>query len=232
MTMVGMKHTTETKAKMAAAHRGKPHPCKTHIVSEETKRKISAGNAGKIRSAECRAQMSARNTGKKLSAEHKMKTSATMKARWNDPEKRAAWEEAATKRRGFKHTREAKAKMSACRMGENNPNWLGGISYEPYCPMFNKDLKTRIRAFFDNRCLMCGKTANENGVALSCHHVEYDKQACCDGKPVHFAALCGRCHWRTNNDRTRWEAIMHRIIDEIYDGRSYYTKDEWVGLRI
>jgi hypothetical protein len=28
----------------------------------------------------------------------------------------------------------------------------------------------------------------------------------------------------------RWEAMLHRIIDEIYDGRSYYTKEEMLEV--
>jgi hypothetical protein len=116
--------------------------------------------------------------------------------------------------------------------GENSPSWKGGISFEPYCPKFNADLKRRIRAFFDNQCSLCGKTKKENGESLSCHHIEYNKAACCDGKPVQFAALCRSCHSKTgaSNDRNRWEDIMHCIILEIYAGRSYYTKEEWKEL--
>jgi hypothetical protein len=32
---------------------------------------------------------------------------------------------------------------------------------------------------------------------------------------------------KTNHNREYWEAIFHIIIDEIYDGRSYYTKEEY-----
>jgi hypothetical protein len=128
---------------------------------------------------------------------------------------------------GRKFSLETCIKISESRLGEKNGNWCGGISYEPYCPKFNEDLKQRIRAFFDYRCLFCGKTTKENGKNLSCHHVEYNKAACCDGKPVQFAILCNRCHSRTNKDRARWEAITHFLIEEVYQNRSYFTKDEW-----
>lgn len=115
--------------------------------------------------------------------------------------------------------------------GENHPNWNGGISYEPYCPKFNENLKNRIRAYFGHRCIVCGRHQNDNnGCKLSCHHVEYNKQACCDGKPVQFAALCQQCHGRTSHDRERWEPILHIIIDEIYDSRSYYTNEEYRNI--
>ena len=54
--------------------------------------------------------------------------------------------------------------------------------------------------------------------------------SCCDEKPVHFAALCGSCHSKTNRNRERWESMLHRIIDEIYNGKSYYTKEEYKNL--
>jgi hypothetical protein len=108
--------------------------------------------------------------------------------------------------------------------GENSHFWQGGVSFEPYCPLWTKELRRRIRSFFKNECVICGKTTKENKKQLCCHHVTYNKMSCCDGKPVHFAALCVSCHARTNNNRERWELILHRIIDEIYDGKSYYTK--------
>lgn len=111
--------------------------------------------------------------------------------------------------------------------GENSPNWKGGISFEPYCPKFNADLKRRARDYFDNRCILCGKHRNEQDQELSVHHVEYDKNACCNGKPVHFAALCKNCHSKTHNNRNRWEKMLHVVIDEMYNGKSYYTGEEY-----
>lgn len=111
--------------------------------------------------------------------------------------------------------------------GENSTQWINGVSFEPYCPLWTEDLRCRIRAYFDNQCLFCAKTSVENKRKLNCHHATYNKKMCCDGKRVQFAALCNRCHNKTNKDRDRWEAIIHRIIDEIYGGRSYFTKEEW-----
>lgn len=132
---------------------------------------------------------------------------------------------------GKHHSFATRIKLSNALSGEKGPGWRGGISFEPYCPKFNNELKLRARAFFDHRCMICGKDETINGKCLSIHHVEYNKAACCDGKPVQFAALCHSCHSKTNHDRARWEAMLHRIIDEIYEGRSYYTKEEWEALR-
>ena len=114
--------------------------------------------------------------------------------------------------------------------GEKSPAWIDGRSYEPYCPKWTPELRNRIRAFFDYRCIICGKSQEENQQLLSCHHVEYDKSACCHGKPVHFAALCMSCHAKTNFDRDQWENIIHIIINEIYNDKSYYTKEEYVNM--
>ena len=113
------------------------------------------------------------------------------------------------------------------RIGERNPNWKGGISFEPYCSKFNNQFKERVRAFFSYECLICGKSQEENEIKLSVHHVDYDKNACCDGseQPI-FASLCKRCHTKTNYDRERWAYIMHYIVDYFYGGKSYYTLEE------
>jgi hypothetical protein len=125
---------------------------------------------------------------------------------------------------------EAARRRALTLVGPKSVGWKGGISFEPYCPKFNNDLKKRIREFFNNQCLLCGKSKEENGKNLSCHHVEYNKLACCDGKPVQFAALCHSCHAKTNPNRERWESIFHSIINHIYNGKSYYTKDEFCNL--
>lgn len=114
---------------------------------------------------------------------------------------------------------------------ENSPRWLGGTSFEPYCQKWTKELRCRIRAFFNYECVICGKTQKENKKQLSCHHVTYDKMSCCDGKPAHFASLCGSCHSKTNKDRAKWKIMLHRIIDEIYGGKSYFTKEEYKSLK-
>ena len=114
---------------------------------------------------------------------------------------------------------------------ENSHFWKGGISFEPYCLKFNDDLKRRVRYFYNYECLICGKSQKENNKALSVHHVEYDKMSCCNDKPVQFAALCTSCHAKTGHNRKQWEAMIHIIIDYLYDGKSYYTKEEYKNLK-
>lgn len=219
----GRHHTEKTKAVLAEASRGNKnclgvHPSaetrqkqsiahQKHIVSEETKKKISA--AGKERFS---------------NPLERAKISDAMKRHYTDS---LELEKLRARAPRCAKSAETKAKISATKIGEKNPNWHGGISYEPYCPKWNENLRVRIREFFDHRCITCGKSAEENVRKLSCHHVSYNKEACCDDTPVKFAAMCTSCHSKTNRDRVRWERMINRIIDEIYGGRSYFTKDEW-----
>lgn len=132
---------------------------------------------------------------------------------------------------------EIRKRISKSRLGKytgsNNPNWRGGgIDKKLYCEKWTPEFRNRIRAFFDYECILCGKSQEDNNEALSCHHVYYNKSACCDGTPVCFAALCKSCHGKTGCDKDRWQKMIHRIIDEIYDGKSYYTKEEYIYLNM
>lgn len=242
---LGHKLSEDHKRKIAESSRGRKFP--NRVPSEEHKRKIGMASKHMWSDPEFRERMhKARlgrvppNKGKKLPAEACEKISNSLRGNKHllghhhtEETKKLISEKVKGKPcwlKGQHHSEETKQKLSAALSGEKCYLWKGGISFEPYCPKFNRDLKRRIRAFFEYRCMACGKSTDENGKQLSCHHVEYNKQACCDGKPVHFAALCIRCHMKTNNDRERWESMLHRIIDEIYGSRSYYTKDEYKEL--
>ena len=132
--------------------------------------------------------------------------------------------------------------------GENHPQWIGGP--KEYCEKFNKDFKNRIRAFFDYKCVECGTP--QDGELLHCHHVYYDKKACCNinengifksnlgiranphsfeivGDPNKFVALCRSCHAMTTgkNNRADWARHFENIINNYYLGKSYFSKDEY-----
>jgi len=212
--MFGKRFSEETRQKLSKAHKGKncgkDHPNFGKHLSEETKKKLSESLKGK------RCGEKNHNFGKHLPGETRRKMSESRIGRFC----------------GEKNPMYGKTGEKSPICGNKNGNWKGGISFEPYCPKWTKELKERIRAYFNYECIMCGKTTEENGKNLSCHHVEYDKQACCDGKLVHFATLCMKCHTRTNHgNRQQWMDMIHRIIDEIYNSRSYYTKEEWKKLK-
>jgi hypothetical protein len=136
-------------------------------------------------------------------------------------------------------------------VGENNPNYSGG--HNAYCEKWTKKFKQRIIAFFGNTCIECGEIPSKT---LRCHHVYYDKKACCaineDGKyfsnlnikgrehnfeiigdPNKFVPLCERCHNKTHgkNKREFYARHFEEIINTQYNGKSYYTKEEYELLQ-
>jgi hypothetical protein len=115
--------------------------------------------------------------------------------------------------------------------GEKCPWWKGGISFEPYCPKFNREFKERVRAFFNYTCIGCGKTQTTAGEKLSIHHVGYNKETCCDTSIPLFAPLCRRCHASTNNHREYWEPLLTEKILLEYDGKCYFTKEEYTTIK-
>jgi len=116
---------------------------------------------------------------------------------------------------------------------ENNPNWNGGTSFEPYCFKFNPEFKNRVRAFFGYSCVMCGKPQIENGKrALAVHHVHHNKTACCDDSVKEFVVLCDVCHGKSNSGKFDYQNYFHEIIHTKYGGKCYYTKEEMKNLEV
>lgn len=112
--------------------------------------------------------------------------------------------------------------------GSNSPHWKGGISFEPYCPKFNKQLKERIRNKYDRKCFNCDKDEKDNKyingkqAKLSVHHIDYDKQQGCNGKRWELIPLCSRCHARTINDKKRdWQQHFRELL------KLYEIKNVW-----
>lgn len=118
------------------------------------------------------------------------------------------------------------------RSGSTHYNWQGGITNLPYCDKWTEDLRVRTRAFQGNVCILCGKTKEEEGKQLQCHHVNFDKMMCCnDGYPM-IATLCGSCHGRTvrKGDTEEWRSIFESIITDRWGGKSFYSAEEWYDM--
>lgn len=102
-------------------------------------------------------------------------------------------------------TQEEKDKMSINRKGicsgEKSPFWKGGISFEPYCPKFNNELKECIRERDNRICQECGKNEQENKRKLDVHHIHYDKPNC----NPDLISLCNSCNSKVNYNRDYWE---------------------------
>lgn len=132
---------------------------------------------------------------------------------------------------GKHHSEEAKKRMSDAHIGkysgEKCSAWKGGISFEPYCFKFNDEFKERVREFFDRKCVICGRTESGNKRKLDVHHVDYNKNTCCDNSIPLFVTLCMSCHPKTNTKRKYWEDRFKEIIySRNINGKCFYSKEE------
>jgi len=94
--------------------------------------------------------------------------------------------------------------------GKRHPNWLGGISFEPYGIEFNNKLKMFIREQYDYTCQECG--VKENGKNHVCHHVDYNKQ---NNQRDNLIILCRSCHMKTNFNRKYWQSYFTKNFQEL-----------------
>jgi len=216
------KHTEETKQKISESNKGK-------IFSEESKRKMSEAKKGKVTWNKGLPSEKQPMYGKNFSEEHRRKLSESQKGNKNSFYKKTHTEKTKKKiskahigeknfwykkhlpeevkrkmslsKKGKKLTKEHKRKLSEAGKGENNPNWRGGKSFEPYGLEFNKRLKKEIKEYYDYRCQLC-QQKNKN---LSVHHIDYNKQ---NNDFYNLIPLCQSCHSKTNFDRNYYQFLF------------------------
>ena len=96
---------------------------------------------------------------------------------------------------------------SANSLGSDNPNWLGGKSFEPYCHVWtDREFKQDImeRDGFECRNPDCRKGDSN----LVIHHLDYDKKNC---HPSNLITLCNSCNARANFHREFWQSF-YRLL--------------------
>lgn len=229
-----LKFEAERARKISEALRGKPK-------SEEHRKNISKSLKGvkRVISPEQRKKISDSMKGKRVgsnnpmygthaSEETRRKMSEAQKGK-NHPMFGKHHSEESKQKMRKSHTpmsEETRKNLGKNRLGEKSHNWKGGISFEPYCPKFNDEFKERVRAFFGYRCVECGKTQEENGIALSVHHVTFDKKTCCNTSIPFFVPLCIKCHTKTNHNRPFWRYWFTEMINRHYGGKCYLSKEE------
>jgi DNA-binding CsgD family transcriptional regulator len=104
-------------------------------------------------------------------------------------------------------------------IGSGNPSWNGGVSFEPYCPKFNENVREEVRNKYNRCCIICGKNEKENIVRksgkftkLHVHHIDYNKLQGCEGHVWKLAPLCNSCHGKTNHNKKLWETKISEMI--------------------
>ena len=96
---------------------------------------------------------------------------------------------------------------------DNNPNWRGGKSFEPYPLGWNKTYKEQIRYRDKYKCQICSKPEIENNRKLEVHHKDYNKK---NIKLDNLITLCKSCHSKTNFNREYWINFFNRRLYEVH----------------
>jgi len=121
---LGFKHSPETRARMALAHKGNKHLL-GHVHSRETRDKISAagiGRTGYKHSEDARARMSLWHQAKTLSEEHKSRIANAGRKRKMGMKTRLALRLANLGRKR-EHSAETRAKMAASHNRRHNTHF-------------------------------------------------------------------------------------------------------------
>lgn len=206
---LGHRHTDDTKRRMSSSRAGMKR-------SEETRRRCSEAQKGKIVTEETRKKLSIANKGKShpgkpMTEENKKKIAIANTGRIISEETRQKLSKASTgrpnKNKGKHLPPEWRLHISEANKGKNNGRWLGGKSFEPYCPAFTRKLKEEIRKSFNYRCLLCGKHEHQDNRKLRVHHCDYNKGQGC-GQKWNLVPLCGPCHTKTNFNRWYWFNLL------------------------
>ena len=92
------------------------------------------------------------------------------------------------------------------RIGSSNPNWKGGISKNPYCPIWNKEFKEIIK----NRdgCVCQNPYCKHIDSVLAVHHIDFDTMNC---DPSNLITVCSSCNSMANFDR-EWHIAWYQTL--------------------
>jgi len=100
--------------------------------------------------------------------------------------------------------------------GKNAVNWQGGISFEPYSPLWTEELKIKIRQRDNCECQNCNMTQEEHFIVAGCdlnvHHIDYDKKNC---NEENLITTCLWCNCRANSNRNYWQDFYNNKIELI-----------------
>jgi len=93
------------------------------------------------------------------------------------------------------------------KKGKDHWNWKGGVSKEPYCQDWTKDLKEFVKERDDHKCLNPNCNA-KNSEDLTVHHIDYNKKSC---GPENLITICRSCNSIANKNR-KWHEAWYKAI--------------------
>lgn len=137
--------------------------------------------------------------------EYRAKMSKMSRQQWEDPEYRAILSEYSKQRWGDPGFRARKTEQM---LGENNPNWQGGTSFEPYSPEWTDELKEEIRERDEYTCAMSGEVWQKDQPTFHVHHIDADKKNC---ERWNLITLSPSSHAKANADPHHWQALLTHI---------------------
>lgn len=98
----------------------------------------------------------------------------------------------------------------------NNPNWKGGKSFEPYPISWNDEFRRRIRCRDNNTCMRCRIHRDFLIRELSVHHINGIKN---DVRLENCISLCIRCHLIVEGSgeyRYVFDLLFKNILSRLY----------------
>lgn len=111
--------------------------------------------------------------------------------------------------------------------GENHPVFKNVINYHGYHHTFvQKHNQMRVRKLFNNTCVMCGCSKEDNGADMVVHHV-YPEQKTLPFDQAIYVCLCKSCHQKVHHqfgEIEEWTPKFEKIISDL--GRCYVSMEE------
>lgn len=96
-------------------------------------------------------------------------------------------------------------------LGDKNPNWKGGASFEKYSIGFNDILKRKVRMRDGFFCQYCWTPEEILGKNMDSHHIDYDKN---HNIKNNLISLCPICHGKMHYNRIYWQSFWKNKILE------------------